>query len=61
MNKISLFAAALFFTSLAQAEPTKVKLWPDGAPGAKGTEDKDQPFILSINLQLFSADKGGTA
>ena len=45
MNKISLFAAALFFTSLAHAEPTKVKLWPEGAPGAKGNEDKDQPFI----------------
>lgn len=45
MNKLSLFAAALFLTSLAHAEPAKVRLWPDGAPGAKGDEDKDQPFI----------------
>lgn len=58
MNKISLFAAALFFTSLAQAEPTKVKLWPDGAPGAKGTEDKDQPFI---NVWPAAKDKANGA
>jgi acetyl esterase/lipase len=45
MNKLSLFAAALFFTSLAHAEATRVRLWPDGAPLAKGHEDKDQPFI----------------
>ncbi len=45
MNKLSLFTAALFFTSLLQAEPVKVKLWPEGAPGAKADTDKDQPFI----------------
>ncbi|MBE2284262.1 MAG: alpha/beta hydrolase [Prosthecobacter sp.] len=45
MNKLSLFAAALFLASIAQAEPAKVKLWPDGAPLAKGNEDKDQPFV----------------
>jgi acetyl esterase/lipase len=45
MNKLSLFAAALFFTSLTHAEPARVRLWPDGAPLAKGNEDKDQPFI----------------
>ena len=45
MNKLSLFAVALFLSSIAHAEPTKVRLWPDGAPGAKGNEDKDQPFI----------------
>ncbi len=27
-------------------EPTKIRLWADGAPGAKGGEDKDQPFLL---------------
>lgn len=32
-------------TLLVHAEPVKVKLWPEGAPGAKGNEDKDQPFI----------------
>lgn len=45
MNKLSLFAAAFFLTTLVHAEPTKVRLWPDGAPGAKGDEDKDQPFV----------------
>ena len=43
--KPRLLLAALFLTSLAQAEPVKVKLWPEGAPLAKGNEDKDQPFI----------------
>jgi acetyl esterase/lipase len=45
MNKLSLFAAALFLTSTLHAEPTKVKLWPQGAPLARGNEDKDQPFV----------------
>lgn len=27
------------------ADPEKVRLWPEGAPGAKGQEDKDQPFV----------------
>jgi acetyl esterase/lipase len=58
MNKLSLFVAALFLTSLAQAEPTKVKLWPEGAPGAKGTEDKDQPFI---NVWAAAKDKANGA
>ena len=58
MNKISLLTAALFFTSLAHAEPTKVRLWPDGAPGAKGNEDKDQPFI---NVWAAAKDKANGA
>ncbi len=58
MNKLSLFAAALFFTSLTHAAPTKVRLWPDGAPGAKGTEDKDQPFI---NVWSAAKDKANGA
>lgn len=45
MNKLSLFAAVLFLNSVTHAEPAKVRLWPDGAPGAKGNEDKDQPFV----------------
>ncbi len=45
MNKLSLFTAALFLALPAHAEPAKVRLWPDGAPGAKGNEDKDQPFV----------------
>ncbi len=32
--------------SVFSAEPEKVPLWPQGAPGAKGQEDKDQPFLL---------------
>src|SRR4051812_35204317 len=29
----------------AFADPAKIPLWPDGAPGAQGQEDKDQPFV----------------
>ena len=32
----------------------KIVLWPQGAPGAKGTEEKDQP---SITAYLPAADK----
>ncbi|SKA96840.1 Acetyl esterase/lipase [Prosthecobacter debontii] len=39
------FTCLLTLQTLSAAEPTKVRLWPDGAPGAKGNEDKDQPFI----------------
>ena len=45
MNKLSLFAAALFLTTIAHADAIKVKLWPEGAPLARGNEDKDQPFV----------------
>lgn len=43
----SLFSLVLLASvSLSHAEePAKVRLWPDGAPGAKGNEDKDQPFV----------------
>ena len=27
------------------ASPEKLRLWPSGAPGAKGAEDKDEPFV----------------
>jgi len=40
-----LLAALLLFPSIAKTEPAKVRLWPDGAPGAKGDADKDQPFV----------------
>ena len=37
----------------------KIILWPNGAPGAKGTEEKDQP---SLTAYLPSAEKAtGTA
>lgn len=31
---------------LHAAEPEKVPLWPEGAPGARGTSDTDQPYLL---------------
>ncbi|MBK8093540.1 MAG: alpha/beta hydrolase [Verrucomicrobiaceae bacterium] len=45
MKYFLLLTATVFFSQTALAEPAKVRLWPDGAPGAKGQEDKDQPFI----------------
>ena len=44
MHRITLALVSLLF-SIAHAEPVKVRLWPDGAPGAKGQEDNDQPFV----------------
>lgn len=38
---------AALISAAAFAEPAKIRLWPKGAPGAKGQEDKDQPFILA--------------
>jgi len=38
--------ALLCFVSLAAAEPTTELLWPNGAPGANGTEDKDKPKLI---------------
>jgi|UniRef100_UPI003784E141 acetyl esterase/lipase len=58
MNKLSLFAAAFFLIAIAHAEPAKVRLWPEGAPGAKGDTDKDQPFI---NVWPASKDKANGA
>ncbi len=59
MKPLTLLTLLSFlFTTLAQAEPTKVKLWPEGAPGAKGTEDKDQPFI---NVWAAAKDKANGA
>ncbi len=55
---ITLALLSFLFCSLTHAEPTKVKLWPDGAPGAKGTEDKDQPFI---NVWPAAKDKANGA
>lgn len=43
LSFISLIGLTL---SAAAAEPEKVPLWPQGAPGARGQEDKDQPFLL---------------
>jgi acetyl esterase/lipase len=47
------FVLAVFFTMglglgglAAAAEPKTELLWPDGAPGAKGTEAKDKPTLI---------------
>ena len=37
----------LFASNWCLAEPTTQLLWPDGAPGATGTEDKDKPTLIS--------------
>lgn len=37
--------ALLSLQAQIHAEPAKIRLWPEGAPGAKGNEDKDQPFV----------------
>ncbi|MEM6844610.1 MAG: alpha/beta hydrolase [Bacteroidota bacterium] len=32
--------------TFAQPEPDTLRLWPEGAPGATGTEEKDQPSLI---------------
>lgn len=44
MHRITL-ALVFILLGIAHAEPAKVRLWPEGAPGAKGDADKDQPFV----------------
>ncbi|MCA1963441.1 MAG: alpha/beta hydrolase [Prosthecobacter sp.] len=56
MDRFPFFYAIAFsaITSISmQAEPAKVRLWPQGAPQARGQEDKDQPF-----LQIWPAEVG---
>ncbi|MES2507564.1 MAG: alpha/beta hydrolase, partial [Verrucomicrobiota bacterium] len=48
MSRLSSLLSLAFLAATAfahAAEPAKVRLWPEGAPGAKGQEDKDQPFV----------------
>ncbi len=45
-RKLVLASLALGVLPLAAAEPEKIPLWPQGAPGAKGDTDADQPFLL---------------
>jgi acetyl esterase/lipase len=53
---VLLFGGALLF---ADSAPKTELLWPDGAPGAQGDEDKDKP---SITIYLPDASKAtGTA
>lgn len=44
MKRVFLLLALLPVLSFG-VEPEKVRLWPQGAPLAKGQEDKDQPFV----------------
>ena len=47
----------LFFTSGNAVEPKTELLWPDGAPGALGSEAKDKPMLI-----IYAAEKpSGTA
>jgi len=43
--KTAILLFSLILVALSHAAPAKVRLWPDGAPGARGNEDKDQPFV----------------
>lgn len=45
---MKLTTAMLLFTACAAAQPKTELLWPGGAPGALGSEDKDKP-----NLTLY--------
>ena len=45
MNRIYQLMLGLLVTTVAQAEPPKVPLWPNGAPGAHGNEPTDQPWV----------------
>ena len=46
MNRILLMASFLGFIGTAHAQPTNAfPLWPEGAPGALGKEDKDIPTL----------------
>ncbi len=42
----------LFIATAFAAEPAKLPLWPNGAPGAKGNEPTDQPWV-----DVYLADK----
>ena len=46
MNSTRLLAIAIVcLASQTDAEVPKLPLWPNGAPGAKGQTDKDQPWV----------------
>lgn len=45
--KTAILLSSLILATLSHAAPAKVRLWPEGAPGARGNEDKDQPFVYA--------------
>lgn len=54
MSRINLLLATLSLSLVPsiKAEVPKLPLWPDGAPGAKGQTEKDQPWV-----DVWLADK----
>jgi len=44
---ISFVVALILLNSALAAEPKTELLWPDGAPGATGSEEKDQPKLIT--------------
>ena len=46
---------AVFSCNVRATEPTSQLLWPDGAPGALGEEDKDKPKIIAYSLATKEA------
>ncbi len=52
MKTNHLVLLALCLAAQLQAEVPKLPLWPNGAPGAKGQTDKDQPWV-----DVWPADK----
>lgn len=54
----NLFAAGCAVRSAEEAKPQVLLLWPNGAPGAVGNEDKDKP---SLTVYLPQTDKANGA
>ena len=46
MIRISLALVVVAFASASAEEPAPTLLWPDGAPGAVGTEEADKPALF---------------
>lgn len=51
LPRLAAFGAAVVFAcatchDVSAAEPVTMLLWPDGAPGASGSEDGDQPKLI---------------
>ncbi|MBN1290412.1 MAG: alpha/beta hydrolase [Candidatus Latescibacteria bacterium] len=53
----SFFCGMLLLCAICNAEGTRELLWPDGAPGAKGTTDDDKP-TLTVHRPAANAATG---
>lgn len=62
---VALFSYLMFFVCqpglLSGAEPKTELLWPNGAPGAKGTADNDKPTLISYLAEGGAPETGRTA